>query len=88
MNTKNKSELLFENRSPNIKELVSVFGTFILVSIAWVFFRADSFETAFLALRQMTVLDFSILPAVLVSYVEFLSLNIYPFYMAVICQSG
>ncbi len=38
---------------PNFRELISILGTFFMVSVAWVFFRANSLEIAIDYLRRM-----------------------------------
>jgi D-alanyl-lipoteichoic acid acyltransferase DltB (MBOAT superfamily) len=40
---------------PNLKELGQVLGTFLFVSIAWVFFRAHTLTEAVLYLKQLTL---------------------------------
>ena len=42
------SEIVAHNRNlPNIKELVQMIGTFLFVTIAWIFFRTDNLKNAF-----------------------------------------
>jgi D-alanyl-lipoteichoic acid acyltransferase DltB (MBOAT superfamily) len=44
---------------PNIRDLLSILYTFIIVTIAWVFFRASSIDTAIDYLYHVFLLDFS-----------------------------
>ena len=52
-NRKHTGDELYPNGYPSLKELGSIVLTFILVCIAWVFFRADGLTEAFMYVRYM-----------------------------------
>ncbi|WP_396590117.1 MBOAT family O-acyltransferase [Allomuricauda sp. R78024] len=61
-NRKYTKTILAESRIlPSLKELILVLGTFFMVTITWVFFRADSLSGAFAYLGR-TFFDFSYQP--------------------------
>ncbi len=46
-NRKNLDHVAEKSKLPSFKELMQILGTFLLVSVAWVFFRADNLQQAF-----------------------------------------
>ncbi|MCL4134638.1 UNVERIFIED_CONTAM: hypothetical protein GTU68_054815 [Idotea baltica] len=45
-------------RLPSLSDFLRVISTFILVTICWIFFRADSINTAILFIEKMIIFDF------------------------------
>ncbi|WP_338351278.1 MBOAT family O-acyltransferase [Nonlabens tegetincola] len=70
-NRKNLDQVSISKLIPSFKELFQMTFTFIVVSIAWVFFRADNVTIAFKYLKRL-VLDFS-------WGIEFLNIDRYNF---------
>ncbi|MEP3837195.1 MAG: MBOAT family protein, partial [Algibacter sp.] len=52
-NRNNKNQVSENKYLPSLKELVNMMITFILVTLAWVFFRANNIKQAYFYLKKM-----------------------------------